>query len=40
MANMPGMNMGGDTERAGAAQPVAPSAPAPPAPDHQQHNQR
>ena len=40
MANMPGMNMGGDTGRAGAAKPVAPSAPAPPARDHQQHNQR
>jgi len=41
MANMPGMNVGGDKGGAGAsgAKPAAPRPPTPTAPDHQQHNQ-
>ena len=41
MANMPGMNMGGDKggADAGGAPPAAPRAPTPPTPNHQQHQQ-
>ena len=42
MANMPGMNMSGDTGRTGVgvATPTTSSTPTPAVPEHQQHNQR